>query len=99
MTSWRRHTGDDMMTLICNWSALILFWCQRKSFPTCAVTHIAEQSLCRPAVTEYVAAAASKSDLERTDLSKQKTGVFTGDCQLSQLPSPASAGWQGRHVA
>ena len=29
-------------------------------------------------MTEYVAAAASKSDLERTELSKQKTGVFTG---------------------
>ena len=30
-------------------------------------------------MSEYVVAAASKSDLERTELSKQKTGVFTGD--------------------
>ena len=29
-------------------------------------------------VEEYIALAASKSDLERTELSKEKTGVFTG---------------------
>lgn len=32
----------------------------------------------RAAVEAYVAQAARKSELERTDLSKQKTGVFTG---------------------
>ena len=32
----------------------------------------------RPAVEAYRAAAARKSDLERTDLVKDKTGVFTG---------------------
>jgi leucyl-tRNA synthetase len=32
----------------------------------------------RCAVDEYRAAAASKSDIDRTDLSKTKTGVFTG---------------------
>ncbi|HET9299454.1 MAG TPA: leucine--tRNA ligase [Candidatus Polarisedimenticolaceae bacterium] len=32
----------------------------------------------RAAVEAYVAAAASKSDLDRTDLAKEKTGVFTG---------------------
>ncbi len=32
----------------------------------------------RPAVEAYVAAAAGKSDLDRTDLAKTKTGVFTG---------------------
>ena len=30
------------------------------------------------AVEEYVQAASSKSDLERTELQKSKTGVFTG---------------------
>ncbi len=30
------------------------------------------------AVTSYVADAASKSDMDRTSLSKEKTGVFTG---------------------
>jgi len=32
----------------------------------------------RPAVEDYVRAAANKSDLERTDLAKEKSGVFTG---------------------
>ncbi|HVS18346.1 MAG TPA: leucine--tRNA ligase, partial [Planctomycetota bacterium] len=32
----------------------------------------------RDAVEDYVAAAARKSELERTDLAKEKTGVFTG---------------------
>jgi len=30
------------------------------------------------AVKEYVEAAARKSDLERTELQKEKSGVFTG---------------------
>lgn len=33
----------------------------------------------RPAVAAYVAAASTKSDLERTELAKSKTGVFTGE--------------------
>jgi len=32
----------------------------------------------RPAVDAYRTAASAKSDLERTDLAKEKTGVFTG---------------------
>ena len=37
----------------------------------------------RAAVQAYQAAAASRSDLERTDLAKQKTGVFTGAFALN----------------
>ncbi len=32
----------------------------------------------RPAVADYVERAAAKSELERTDLAKEKSGVFTG---------------------
>ena len=39
----------------------------------------------RLAVEAYVAAAAAKSDLERTDLAKDKTGVFTGAYALNPL--------------
>ena len=39
----------------------------------------------REAVRAYVDAAASKSDLERTDLAKEKTGVFTGSHCLNPL--------------
>jgi leucyl-tRNA synthetase len=39
----------------------------------------------RAIVAEYVAAAARKSDLERTALNKEKTGVFTGAYALNPL--------------
>ena len=39
----------------------------------------------RGEVEAYVQAAASKSDLERTDLAKDKTGVFTGAYGLNPL--------------
>lgn len=39
----------------------------------------------RAEVEAYVSAAASKSDLERTDLAKDKTGVFTGAYALNPL--------------
>ena len=40
----------------------------------------------KDAVSEYVLAAASrKSDLERTELSKEKTGVFTGSYAVHPL--------------
>ena len=37
----------------------------------------------RDSVQAYVQAAGQKSDLERTELQKQKTGVFTGSYSLS----------------
>jgi len=43
----------------------------------------------RAEVETYVAAAASKSELERTDLAKSKTGVFTGAHALNPLMNPA----------
>ena len=39
----------------------------------------------RAEVTAYVAAAARKSDLERTALNKQKSGVFTGSYAINPL--------------
>ena len=41
------------------------------------VTHITSSAQ-KDAVEAYVAACASKSDLQRTELNKEKTGVFTG---------------------
>ncbi|MEY2747604.1 MAG: hypothetical protein RL112_2646, partial [Planctomycetota bacterium] len=43
----------------------------------------------RGAVEAYAAAARSKSELERTELSKEKTGVFTGAHALNPLLDPA----------
>lgn len=39
----------------------------------------------RQAVEQYVEAAASKSDLQRTELQKDKTGVFTGKQTVAVL--------------
>ena len=42
------------------------------------------------AVQEYVRQAAAKSDLERTDLAKEKTGVFTGRYAINPVLDPES---------
>ncbi|HSG01352.1 MAG TPA: leucine--tRNA ligase, partial [Vicinamibacterales bacterium] len=44
----------------------------------------------RAEVEAYIVAAAAKSDLERTDLAKEKTGVRTGGFALNPLLDPAS---------
>jgi leucyl-tRNA synthetase len=43
---------------------------------------------CRSAVRAYQAAAASKSELDRSDASKQKSGVFTGAYALNPAFEP-----------
>ncbi|MFT6363662.1 MAG: leucyl-tRNA synthetase, partial [Planctomycetota bacterium] len=43
----------------------------------------------RGAVDTYIRTAANKSDLERTDLAKEKTGVFTGAYALNPVMDPA----------
>ncbi len=42
----------------------------------------------RAAVESYVHAAAQKSDLERTDLAKDKSGVFTGAFAINPVQDP-----------
>ena len=78
MTSWRTHTGDHTMTLKRTVAFVMMISEDAVQGPVPVRQSMALFYTCRPAVTEYVAAAASKSDLERTELSKQKTGVFTG---------------------
>ena len=46
----------------------------------------------REAVEAYVRAASVKSDLDRTDLAKDKTGVFTGAFALNPLMDPSDPG-------
>ncbi len=58
------------------------FMCVAPEHPLVASITTDEQ---RAAVDEYVRAAALKSDLERTDLAKDKSGVFTGAYALNPL--------------
>jgi leucyl-tRNA synthetase len=52
----------------------------------------------RAAVTSYVEEAASKSDLERTDLAKTKTGVFTGAFAVNPVNNEKIPIWVADYV-
>jgi leucyl-tRNA synthetase len=52
----------------------------------------------RATVEAYVAAAATKSDLERTDLAREKTGVFTGACAVNPVNGEEVPIWISDYV-
>jgi leucyl-tRNA synthetase len=52
----------------------------------------------RAAVEAYVAAAAQKSDLDRTDLAKSKTGVFTGALAVNPVNEQRLPIWVADYV-
>jgi leucyl-tRNA synthetase len=51
-----------------------------------------------PAVREYRERAARKSELERTDLAKEKTGVFTGACAVNPASNEKIPIWIADYV-
>ena len=62
----------------------------------CRPDHHAERSA--PSVEEYRQAAASKSDLDRTDLAKTKTGVFTGAYAINPVNDESIPVWIADYV-
>jgi len=52
----------------------------------------------RAAVTEYKTRAAAKSDLERTELAKEKTGVFTGAYAINPVNQQRIPIWIADYV-
>jgi leucyl-tRNA synthetase len=52
----------------------------------------------RKAVNNYIDNAARKSDLERTDLSKEKTGVFTGTYAVNPVNNKEIPVWVADYV-
>ena len=52
----------------------------------------------RAAVEEYQKKVSSKSDLERTDLAKEKSGVFTGSFAINPVNSEAIPVWIADYV-
>ncbi|HLQ40794.1 MAG TPA: leucine--tRNA ligase, partial [Tetragenococcus sp.] len=52
----------------------------------------------KTAVTEYVTAAAKKSELKRTDLAKEKTGVFTGAYAINPVNGKEIPIWTADYV-
>ena len=49
-------------------------------------------------VDHYVKAASLKSDLDRTDLAKEKTGVFTGTCAINPVNNEKIPIWVADYV-
>ena len=52
----------------------------------------------RKAVEAYVAVAQTKTDLERTELAKEKTGVFTGSYAIHPITNEQIPIWIGDYV-
>jgi len=52
----------------------------------------------REAIRAYCEAAARKSDLDRTDLAREKTGVFTGSCVTHPLSGRPIPVWVADYV-
>jgi len=52
----------------------------------------------RPAVEAYIKEAAQKSDLDRTDLAKSKTGVFTGALAVNPVNNERIPIWVADYV-
>lgn len=52
----------------------------------------------RKKVNEYIQKAAGKSDLERTDLAKEKTGVFTGAYAINPVKNQKIPIWVADYV-
>jgi leucyl-tRNA synthetase len=52
----------------------------------------------REAIRSYCDAAARKSDLDRTDLAREKTGVFTGSCVTHPLSGRPIPVWVADYV-
>ena len=53
---------------------------------------------CKASVEEYKAKSASKSDLERTELNKEKTGVFTGAYAINPVNGKEIPIWISDYV-
>lgn len=52
----------------------------------------------KKAVTDYVLSAGKKSDMERTELQKEKTGVFTGSYAVNPLTGGKMPVWTADYV-
>ncbi len=70
-------------------------WCCRQSISSWRKSRLREQ---REAVKQYQQFAAGKSDLERTELAKEKTGVFTGAYAINPVNQEKIPIWIADYV-
>src|SRR6266536_6524998 len=64
--------------------------------PVCRIVRL--KDFYRQKVAEYRASIAGKSDLERTELSKEKTGVFIGAYAINPVNSEKIPVWIADYV-
>ncbi len=66
--------------------------------PEHKLTEIITTDACRDEVEKYVKATSLKSDLDRTDLAKDKTGVFTGRYAINPVNNKPIPIWVADYV-
>jgi leucyl-tRNA synthetase len=66
--------------------------------PEHSLVDVITTSAQKAAVKEYCEAATRKSDLDRTDLAKEKTGVFTGACAVNPVNNEKVPIWISDYV-
>jgi leucyl-tRNA synthetase len=94
---FRLETGDDLTVFTTRPDTLY-----GATYMVLAPEHGAVKKITTPgqrdAVEAYIAAAASKSDLERAELTKEKTGVFTGAYAVNPLNQENIPVWIADYV-
>ncbi|HUX94703.1 MAG TPA: leucine--tRNA ligase [Bacteroidales bacterium] len=66
--------------------------------PEHQLTELITTSSCRDEVNKYIKASSLKSDLDRTDLAKDKTGVFTGRFAVNPVNNKLIPVWVADYV-
>ena len=66
--------------------------------PEHQLTEVITTDACRDEVNRYIKATSLKSDLDRTDLAKDKTGVFTGRYAINPVNNKLIPIWVADYV-
>ena len=97
-TGWPRKPGDDVLRIYTTRPDTLF----GATYMVIAPEHPSVERLTTPVnyarVKAYCEQAARKSDLDRTDLSKEKTGVFTGGYAMNPLNGQATPVWVADYV-
>ena len=97
-SGWPRKAGDDVLRIYTTRPDTLF----GATYMVIAPEHPFVQRLTtagqRAAVEGYCGRAASKSDLQRTELSKEKTGVFTGSFATNPVNGQAVPIWIADYV-
>ena len=98
LAGWPRKPSDDVLRIYTTRPDTLF----GATYMVIAPEHPFVERLASPeqaeAVREYCEKAARKSDLDRTDLAKEKTGVFTGSYAINPVNGSAIPIWVADYV-